>query len=194
MISGEATATILTDDMLTLNSHLADNPPKEILWNSWQYKILKKIENGTYNAEVLWCYNEKYGKVGKSVLHRYITENYHAEKYHKPLRFTGRMLEESTDKDQYLRAIIIQLPHTIDMNCRVHCIDALNDIEDYVKQLSKTKTKHPVIIVFAPRKADKILGLDFDTTFDLLCLREQALPIFSDSLPAEELMHLYTSY
>jgi|SRR6185437_3158378 len=186
-----STVTILTDSMMSGKESFADNPPKEILWNSWQYKILKNIYNGVYNAEIIWCYNEKYGKVGKSVLEKQIVKYYGAQKYHRELRSLGRMLDELKEQDQFVRAIIVKLPYTIEMSCRVHTIDAIKDIEDYIRCIIAQKTKHPVVIFLAPRVASKVLGIDFDSTFELLALREISLPIFADSLPAEELIHHY---
>lgn len=187
----EGSVTVIPDSLFNIKGCFANKPPADILWNSWQYKLLKKIADGIYNAEVIWCYNEKYGKVGKSLFHKCVLDFYGCEKYHRDIRFTGRMLDELNDKNETVKAIILELPYNIDMECRVHCNDALKDIEEYIYKLIPTKTKHPVIIVLAPRRAEKVLGVDLDVNFELLCLREISLPIFSDSLPADELIHLY---
>ncbi len=184
------TVTIITDTMFNIKKCFADNPPRDIIWSNWQYKLLKKISSGLHNAEVLWYYNSKFGKVGKTFFHLSLLEYFSAEKYHKPIRFTGRLLDDLLSRDENVRAIILEIPYSIDMNCVVHCRDALKDIEAYLSTQIQTIGSHATVIVFAPRKAERVLGLDVDSSFDLLAFREIALPLFTDSTPADELIHL----
>lgn len=189
-----ASVTILPEDVVLSKKCFAEHSlDGKIWWNFWQFQLLKKIYDGVYNAEIVWTYDLKYGKIGKKFLYRNIVKYYEAEEYTKEIRFTGQLLNDFLRLKRQIRAIIIIVPYVVDVDTRTHIRDALEDIETFSKKVSEEGRLHPVIIVLSPRHAQNILGVDPNTTFKFLATRELGLPTLKESFPAEELIDLFTS-